>query len=149
MCPPLSAPSGARRYGKTRVLLSGSPCLLSRSARPLRRPKFLDIKRRVHEGVSAAHPPFELSPFDDRFSRAALRIALRQIKTSGAPEPSIDASPVEHHILPHHRMRRVWCITANSAANVALGSWSCKNPWREVQIQRLWRTHLRLDYAAS
>jgi hypothetical protein len=59
-------------------------------------PKFLDIKRRVHEGVSAAHTPFELSPFDDRFSRAALQIALRQIKMSEAPVPSIDAWLAAH-----------------------------------------------------
>ena len=59
-------------------------------------PKFLDIKRRVHEGVSAAQTPFALSPLDDRFSRAALRIALRQIKMSGAPVPSIDAWIAAH-----------------------------------------------------
>jgi hypothetical protein len=59
-------------------------------------PKFLDIKRRVHEGVNAAHTPFELSPFDDRFSRAAVRIALRQIKMSGETAPSIDAWIAAH-----------------------------------------------------
>jgi hypothetical protein len=59
-------------------------------------PKFLDIKRRVYEGVSAAHTPFALSPLDDRFSRATLRIALRQIKMSGAPVPSIDAWLAAH-----------------------------------------------------
>ena len=59
-------------------------------------PEFLNIKRRVHEGVSAAHVPFALSPLDDRFSRAALRIALRQIKMSGAPVPSIDAWLAAH-----------------------------------------------------
>ena len=59
-------------------------------------PKFLDIKRRVYEGVSAAQTPFALSPLDDRFSRAALRIALRQIKTSGETAPSIDAWIAAH-----------------------------------------------------
>ena len=59
-------------------------------------PKFLDIKRRVYEGVSAAQTPFALSPLDDRFSRAALRIALRQIKTSGEIAPSIDAWIAAH-----------------------------------------------------
>jgi len=59
-------------------------------------PKFLDIKRRVHDGLSAAHAPFALSPLDDRFSRAALRIALRQIKMSGETAPSIDAWIAAH-----------------------------------------------------
>jgi hypothetical protein len=59
-------------------------------------PKFLDIKRRVSEGVSAAQAPFALSFLDDRFSRAALRIALRQIKMSGGPVPSIDAWLAAH-----------------------------------------------------
>jgi hypothetical protein len=55
-------------------------------------PKLLDIKRRVHEGVNAAQTPsaLSISTLDDRYSRAALRIALRQIKMSGAPVPSID-----------------------------------------------------------
>ena len=59
-------------------------------------PKFLDIKRRVYEGVSAAQTPFAPSPLDDRFSRAAMRIALRQIKTSGEIAPSIDAWIAAH-----------------------------------------------------
>jgi hypothetical protein len=46
--------------------------------------------------VSAAHTPFTLSPLDDRFSRAALRITLRQIKTSGETAPSIDAWIAAH-----------------------------------------------------
>jgi hypothetical protein len=54
-------------------------------------PKFLDIKRRVREGVSAAYMPFALTPLDDRFSRAALRITLRQIKASGAPAQAIES----------------------------------------------------------
>jgi hypothetical protein len=58
--------------------------------------KFLDIKRRVHEGMSAAPTTFALSPLDDRFSRAALRVALRQIKTSGETAPSIDAWIAAH-----------------------------------------------------
>ena len=56
----------------------------------------MDIKRRVYEGVSAAQTPFALSPLDDRFSRAALRIALRQIKTSRETAPSIDAWIAAH-----------------------------------------------------
>ena len=59
-------------------------------------PKFLDIKRRVHEAVGAAHTPFALSSLDERFSRAALRIALRQIKMSGETAPSIDAWIAAH-----------------------------------------------------
>jgi hypothetical protein len=59
-------------------------------------PKYLDIKRRVHEGVSAAQTPFALSSLDDRFSRAALRIALRQIKMSGGTAPFIDAWIAAH-----------------------------------------------------
>jgi hypothetical protein len=59
-------------------------------------PKFLHIKRRVYEAVSAAQTPFALSPLDDRFSRTALRIALRQIKMFGAPMPSIDAWLAAH-----------------------------------------------------
>ena len=59
-------------------------------------PKFLDVKRRVHEGVSAAQTPFALSSLDDRFSRAALRIALRQIKMSGEGAPLIDAWIAAH-----------------------------------------------------
>ena len=59
-------------------------------------PKFLDIKRRVCEGVSAAQAPFALSPLDDRFSRAALRIALRQIRTSGETAPSLDTWVAAH-----------------------------------------------------
>jgi hypothetical protein len=54
-------------------------------------PKFLDIKRRVHEGVSAEGMPLALSHFDDRFSRAALRITLRQIKASGAPAQALES----------------------------------------------------------
>jgi hypothetical protein len=57
-------------------------------------PRFLDLKRRVFEGVSAAQAPF--APLDDRFSRAAVRIALRQIKMSGEITPSIDAWITEH-----------------------------------------------------
>jgi hypothetical protein len=59
-------------------------------------PKFVDIKRRVYEGVSAAQTPFALSPLDDRFSRAALRIALRQIKMSGEAAPTLDAWLAAH-----------------------------------------------------
>jgi hypothetical protein len=59
-------------------------------------PKFLDIKRMVHDGVSAAHAPFALSHLDDRFSRAALRMPLRQIKMSGETAPSIDAWIAAH-----------------------------------------------------
>jgi hypothetical protein len=58
--------------------------------------KLLDVKRRVLESVSARHGPSALSPPDDRFSRAALRIALRQIKMSGEPAPAIDAWLAAH-----------------------------------------------------
>jgi hypothetical protein len=53
--------------------------------------KFVDIKRKVYERVSAADTPVALSDFDDRFSRAALRITLRQIKASGAPAQAIES----------------------------------------------------------
>jgi hypothetical protein len=58
--------------------------------------KLLDVKRRVLESVSARHGPSALSLPDDRFSRAALRIALRQIKMSGEPAPAIDAWLTAH-----------------------------------------------------
>ena len=50
----------------------------------------------MYEGVRAVQTPFPLSPSDDRFSRVALRIALRQIKMSGAPAPPIDAWLAAH-----------------------------------------------------
>jgi hypothetical protein len=58
--------------------------------------KLLDVERRVLESVSARHGPSALSLPDDRFSRAALRIALRQIKMSGEPAPAIDAWLAAH-----------------------------------------------------
>jgi hypothetical protein len=58
--------------------------------------KFLDIKRKVYERVSAAQAPFSPSPRADRFGRAALRIALRQIKAAGEGGHVIDAWIAEH-----------------------------------------------------
>jgi hypothetical protein len=58
--------------------------------------KFLDIKRKVYEQVSAARAPFSPSPPADRFGRAALRIALRQIKAAGEGGHVIDAWIAEH-----------------------------------------------------
>jgi len=51
----------------------------------------LDVKRQVFDGVAAAGAPAALSLTDDRFSRATLRVALRQMKTSGQSLPAIDA----------------------------------------------------------
>jgi hypothetical protein len=56
----------------------------------------LDIKRRVVAAVRAGHAPSTLSLPDDRFGRAALRIALRQIKMSGEAAPAVDAWLAAH-----------------------------------------------------
>jgi hypothetical protein len=53
-------------------------------------PALFDVKRRVVEAVRAARGPSTLSPTNDRFGRAALRIALRQIKLSGQSQPIVD-----------------------------------------------------------
>jgi hypothetical protein len=54
-------------------------------------PELFDIKRRIFEAATADQNPSALSPANGRFSRVALRIALRQIKMSGEPAPAIDA----------------------------------------------------------
>ena len=51
----------------------------------------LDVKRQVFDGVAAASAPAALSLTDDRFSRATLRVALRQMKMSGQSLPAIEA----------------------------------------------------------
>jgi hypothetical protein len=56
----------------------------------------LDIKRRVVAAVQAGHAPAAVSLPDDRFGRAALRIALRQIKMSGEATPAVDAWLAAH-----------------------------------------------------
>jgi hypothetical protein len=58
--------------------------------------KLLDVKRRVFESVVAGQDPRTLSLPDDRFGRAAVRIALRQFKMSGEPAPAIDAWLATH-----------------------------------------------------
>jgi len=58
--------------------------------------RLLEVKRQVLECIGAHQEPSALSPPDDRFSRATLRIALRQIKMSGAPAPAIDAWLAAH-----------------------------------------------------
>jgi hypothetical protein len=59
-------------------------------------PELFDIKRRIFEAVTGDRNPSALSPASGRFSRVALRIALRQIKTSGEPAPAIDAWLAAH-----------------------------------------------------
>lgn len=59
-------------------------------------PELFDIKRRVVEAVAAARGPFAVSLTNHRFGRAALRIALRQIKMSGNPPSTIDAWLAAH-----------------------------------------------------
>ena len=58
--------------------------------------RLLDVKRRVFEGVTTGHDPCTQSLHADRFGRAAVRIALRQIKTSGEHAPAIDAWLAAH-----------------------------------------------------
>jgi hypothetical protein len=50
-----------------------------------------EVKRRVVNAIRATHEPSAFPLPDNRYGRAALRIALRQIKVSGELAPAIDA----------------------------------------------------------
>ncbi len=54
-------------------------------------PRLLRIKQRVIEAVAAGDPPSAISVADDRFGRAVLRVALRQLKMSGKRWHTLDA----------------------------------------------------------
>jgi hypothetical protein len=54
-------------------------------------PELFDIKRRVVAAVTAALGPATLLPTNHRFGRAALRVALRQIKMSRKSPSTVDA----------------------------------------------------------
>jgi hypothetical protein len=54
-------------------------------------PELLTIKHKVFDAVSSGGAPSAFSPINDRFTRATLRIALRQIKLSGSCVPAIDS----------------------------------------------------------
>jgi len=59
-------------------------------------PELFDIKRQVVEAVTAGHGPATLSPTNHRFARAALRVALRQIKMSGKSPSTVGAWLAAH-----------------------------------------------------
>ncbi len=59
-------------------------------------PRLFDVKRQVFASVTAAREPSAFPSTDDRFGRAALRVALRQIKMSGKSLPAIDAWLAAH-----------------------------------------------------
>jgi hypothetical protein len=59
-------------------------------------PELLEVKRRVLESIGAHQGPFALPQPDDRFGRAALRIALRQIKMSARSAPTFEAWLATH-----------------------------------------------------
>jgi hypothetical protein len=54
-------------------------------------PELLNIKHEVFDAVISGCQPSALPPVNDRFGRAALRIALRQIEVSGDRPSAIDA----------------------------------------------------------
>jgi Family of unknown function (DUF6925) len=59
-------------------------------------PELLSIKHKVFDAVASGCPPSALPRIDDRFGRAALRIALRQIEVSGDRPSAIDAWLAEY-----------------------------------------------------
>jgi hypothetical protein len=50
-----------------------------------------ELKQRVLRAVEQAEDPASVSVPDGRFARAAVRIALRQLKASGRPAPGLAA----------------------------------------------------------
>ena len=52
-------------------------------------PEFLELKRRVVESVAAGKGPSALSIESDRFARATVRVALRQLKASDETSPTL------------------------------------------------------------
>lgn len=54
-------------------------------------PQLVDLKRRVVDSVEAGQSPGAVFVAADRFARATVRIALRQLKASGRPSPALAA----------------------------------------------------------
>ena len=54
-------------------------------------PKLVDTKRRVVESVAAGQGPCDAGPTADRFARAAVRIALRQLQAVEQDSPALAA----------------------------------------------------------
>ena len=54
-------------------------------------PQFIEIKRRVVESVAAAQDPSAVAVAGDRLGRAAMRVALRQLRASDRSSPVLAA----------------------------------------------------------
>ena len=54
-------------------------------------PQLVDIKRRVVECVAAGHGPRDAGMAADRFARAAVRVALRQLQAVEPGSPALAA----------------------------------------------------------
>jgi glutathione S-transferase len=52
-------------------------------------PQFVEIKRRVIESVAAGRGPSAVSLAGDRFTRATVRVALRQLKALDQTSPAL------------------------------------------------------------
>jgi hypothetical protein len=54
-------------------------------------PKRVELKRRVIDSVTAGHEPLPMPSADDRFARATIRVALRQLRARGQEWPTLTA----------------------------------------------------------
>ena len=75
-------------------------------------PERLALKKRLIHAVTAGHEPFAIAPHDDRFSRATVRVTLRQLRALDTRSSTLAAwlavydraeraSHDEEHLRPH------------------------------------------------
>jgi hypothetical protein len=76
-----------RRHGFRHELHEAFQLILARCGDPTR----VELKRRVIDSVTAGHKPSPIASPDDRFARATIRVALRQLRALDGQWPSLPA----------------------------------------------------------